>query len=50
MISSKISKDSSYLYEELNPILGEIGNSQFSSVFEEAVRPDWVHSFNNNDC
>ena len=46
----KITKDSSYLYEKINPILGEIGNNKFSSVFEETVRPDWVHSFNNNDC
>lgn len=46
----KIMKDSSYLYEKLKPILGEIGISQFSSVFEETIRADWVHSFNDNDC
>lgn len=46
----KIIKDSSYLYEKLKPILGEIGISQFSSAFEETIRTDWVHSFNENDC
>lgn len=46
----KSTKDSTYLYEKLKPILGEIGNSQFNSVFEETIRTDWVHSFNENDC
>lgn len=46
----KIIKDRSYLYEKLKPILGEIDISQFSSVFEETIRTDWVHSFNENDC
>ena len=45
----KITKDSSYLYEKLKPVLGEIGNSQFRSVFEETIRTDLVHSFNEND-
>ena len=46
----KIIKDRSYLYEKLKPILGELDNRQFSSVFEETIRTDWVHSFNENDC
>ena len=45
----KITKDCPYLYEKLKPILGEIGSSQFDSVFKETVRSDLVHSFNKND-
>lgn len=46
----RLTNDSSYLYQKLKPILGEIGYSQFHSIVEETVLPDWVHSFNKNDC
>lgn len=46
----RITNDSLYLYQKLKPILGETGYSQFHSIFEETVHPDWVHCFNKNDC
>ncbi len=42
-------KDSLYLYRKLQPILGTVTYSQFQSAFAGIIRPDWVHSFNEND-
>jgi hypothetical protein len=41
--------DPRYLFARLQPILGDIGYETFEAAFQRAVRPDLVHSFNNND-
>lgn len=46
----RLVKDSSYLYRKLKPTLCGISYSQFHSVFEKTVRPEWIHNFNENDC
>lgn len=45
----RIVKDCLYLFEKLKPILGEITYEAFHAVFNKTVRPDLVHSFNNDD-
>jgi hypothetical protein len=44
----KLVKDSAYLYEKLKPILGTISYSEFTSIFNQTVRPELVHDFNRN--
>jgi hypothetical protein len=41
----KLVKEKAYLYEKLRPILGSISEDQFTSAFQQTVRPDWIHSF-----
>lgn len=41
--------DSSYLYEKLHPIVGQIPFMTFKTVFDGIIRPEWVHSFNKNE-
>lgn len=45
----RITKDSQYLYAKLKPILKDITYTRFETVFNKAVLPDFVHSFNEND-
>jgi hypothetical protein len=45
----RIMKDSQYLYTQLLPILKDITYERFESVFSQAVIPEFVHSFNEND-
>jgi hypothetical protein len=45
----RIVKDSKYLYTKLEPILKEITYAKFEPVFNNAVIPGFVHSFNEND-
>lgn len=45
----RLVKDSAYLYRKLSPLVETIAYERFLSVFEQTVRPDWMHSFNQND-
>jgi len=45
----RIVKDSLYLFEKLNPILGNVDYELFCSAFDKTIRPDIVHSFNEVD-
>ena len=41
----RLTKDSSYLYKKLKPILKDVSFKQFDSAFNSLIRPDWVHNF-----
>ena len=41
--------DCGYLFEKLKPILRDITYESFSATFSKTVRPELVHSFNEND-
>lgn len=45
----RIVKDGSYLFEKLTPILADVSFEFFCATFNKTVRPDLVHSFNQND-
>ncbi len=45
----RITKDCSYLFNRLNPILKDIDFDYFSEVFNQTVRPELVHSFSQAD-
>jgi hypothetical protein len=45
----RIVKDCPYLFEKLNPILRDITYESFAAAFDKTVRPELVHSFNEND-
>jgi hypothetical protein len=45
----KFIKDSAYLYEKLEPVLGTISYKEFASVFDQTVRPELVHEFNKRN-
>jgi hypothetical protein len=45
----RIVKDWRYLFEKLKPILPDIAEESFSAAFSKRVRPELVHSFNEND-
>lgn len=46
----RIVKDCPYLFKKLNPILRDITYESFHAAFNKAVRPELVHSFNQDDC
>lgn len=46
----RITKDSKYLFDKLNPLLKNIDFESFCSVFNKVARPELVHSFNPEDC
>lgn len=41
----RLVNDSGYLYQKLEPIMKGISQTQFDAVFQETVRPEWVHRF-----
>jgi hypothetical protein len=45
----RIVKDCPYLYEKLKPISQNTTYEPFAAVFGKTVRPELVHSFNEND-
>jgi hypothetical protein len=45
----KLVRDPEYLYEKLSPILAHVRYETFEKAFNKTVRPDWIHSFNDND-
>jgi hypothetical protein len=45
----RLVKDCPYLFAKLRPVLGDMPYHEFRTVFERTVRPDLVHSFNEND-
>ncbi len=45
----RLAKEPDYLFDKLRPILGEVDPGRFRAVFDETVRPEWMHSFNEND-
>lgn len=45
----RLVKDSSYLYEKFEPIMGDITYPDFESIFNNIVRPDWIHSFKKKE-
>ncbi len=45
----RITKDCSYLFSKLEPVLSGISYEVFSTEFNKTVRPEFVHSFNDND-
>lgn len=45
----KIVNDAFYLFQKLQPILGDITYAEFQSVFSKVVRKDLVHCFSAND-
>ncbi|MDA0921208.1 MAG: hypothetical protein O2945_19235, partial [Planctomycetota bacterium] len=46
----RLTKDSPYLFSKLKPVLHDIGFEFFCETFNNVVRPELVHSFNENDC
>lgn len=44
-----LAKDSRYLYLKFKPVLDRISYEDFEAVFQQTVRPDWIHSFNEHD-
>ena len=45
----RIVQDSQYLYDKLKPVLAGIDYREFRSVFEKAVRPEWVYRLSRKD-
>ena len=45
----RLTKDSFYLFDKLKPVLRNITFESFGKTFKNVVRPDLVHSFNEND-
>jgi hypothetical protein len=45
----KFTRESAYLYEKLKPILGTISYAEFTSIFNQTVRPELVHDFNKSN-
>jgi hypothetical protein len=45
----RLTKDCPYLFSKLKPVLQGIGFEFFCETFNNVVRPDLVHSFNEND-
>lgn len=45
----KLIKDSAYLYQKLKPILPAISYDEFSSTFQQTVRPELVHNFSKTN-
>lgn len=41
----RLVNDSEYLWTCLSPVFPKIRNSDFSSAFNDLVRPEWVHRF-----
>lgn len=46
----RLVSDAKYLFEKLNPILGDVRFSEFESVFQRVADQGLVHQFNANDC
>lgn len=42
-------RDPEYLIEKLRPLLGGVSPDEFKIVFDEVVRPEWIHKFGDND-
>lgn len=45
----RITVDASYLYAKFKSILGAIGFEDFTKIYEQTVRPEWVNQFGKND-
>ncbi len=45
----RLTKDSSYLFNKLKPVIQNITFESFSKTYNDVVRPDLVNSFNKND-
>jgi hypothetical protein len=45
----RIVRDSEYLYQKLKPIMPTITLESFCDVFARTVRPEFIHSFDDND-
>jgi len=45
----RIVTDRPYLFEKLKPILRDTTYESFAAAFDKTVRPELVHSFNEND-
>jgi hypothetical protein len=45
----RLVKDCSYLYEKMSPVLKNVSEEQFRTVFEKVAQPDLAHSFNPRD-
>jgi hypothetical protein len=41
----RLVRDSFYLYKKLEPVLINISQIKFDSVFKSLIRPDWIHDF-----
>jgi hypothetical protein len=41
----RLVRDSFYLYKKLEPVLINISQIKFDSVFKFLIRPDWIHDF-----
>ena len=41
----RLVKDSAYLYQKLEPILGGKSSQEFSLAFGQSVRPEWIHNY-----
>ena len=41
----RLAKDSAYLFQKLQPILGGNTSQEFSLAFDRTVRPEWIHHY-----
>jgi len=46
----KLTNYAHYLFRKLSPILKGVSFERFDEAFNAVVRPELVHSFNENDC